>query len=239
MVRKPQKEELSSDEIVESLLADLPCNVQQQVELPSGKTATIKPITFQEEKAMLSLSKKGGDASYALIDQCVSDINKEDILLIDKIYLLFKLRELSFGSSYKFVVGCPGCKRENNIEVDLNNMPVTSLEDSTGTQEITLPMSKKNVKLRLASVADEQYTSQPEIMLENLWRFVVDFEGHTASNIIQKVIQRLPAGDINKMISVVSCEGYGLSTEVRVLCSYCGNDSVMDLPLNKNFFSVS
>lgn len=234
-----QTEELSSDEIVDSLLSDLPFNVTQEVTLPSGKVAKIKPITFEEEKAMISMSKKGGDATNILISKCVSDIEMHDILLVDKIYLLFKLRELSFGSNYRFTVGCPGCKRENNITVDLNNLDVNTLEEADGLQEVVLPMSNKKCVVRLASLADEQYTSQSEIMMDNLWRFVESFEGHKASNVIQKVLRRLPAGDINKIISVASCEGYGIATEVRVVCSHCGHDSVMDLPLNKNFFSVS
>ena len=64
---------------------------------------------------------------------------------------------------------------------------------------------------------------------------------HTLDNdmVIQKVMRQLPAGDINKIMSTVMCEGYGLTTEIRVLCSHCGHDSVMELPLNKNFFSAS
>jgi hypothetical protein len=35
------------------------------------------------------------------------------------------------------------------------------------------------------------------------------------------------------------CEGFGISTEVVARCSACGTDSKMELPLDKNFFSVS
>ena len=227
------------DEMVEDILADVPYNATHTVTLPSGGEATIRPITFEEEKQILSLSKKGVDPSVVLMENCVSDIDKSDILLVDKIYLLFKLRELSFGSVYKFVVGCPSCKQENKISVDLNNMPVVSMEELGREVEIDLPMCKKPAVVKLASMSDEKYIADTEILMDNLWRFVSSINGVEDQMVIQKVLHKLPAGDINKIISIVMCEGYGLTTEIRVLCSNCQHDSVMELPLNKNFFSVS
>jgi len=227
------------DEMVEDILADIPYNSKNIVTLPSGSQATLRPITFEEEKQILSLAKKGVDPSMVLIDSCVSDIDKSDILLVDKIYLLFKLRELSFGSVYKFVVGCPACKQENRISIDLNDMPVVSMEDMGREVEIELPMCKKPAVVKLASMSDEKYISDTEILMDNLWRFISSINGIENDMVIQKVIKKLPAGDINRMISTVMCEGYGLTTEIRVLCSHCGDDSVMELPLNKNFFSAS
>ena len=235
----PAAKKKTVDEMVDDILADVPYNAQNTVTLPSGGVATLRPITFEEEKQILSLSKKGVDPSQVLIENCVSDIDKSDILLVDKIYILFKLRELSFGSVYKFVVGCPSCHQENRISVDLNDMPVVSLEDMGREVEIQLPMCKKPAKVKLASMSDEVYMSDPELLMDNLWRFIISINDVENDMVIQRVIKKLPAGDINTIMSTVMCEGYGLTTEIRVLCSHCGHDSVMELPLNKNFFSAS
>ena len=235
----PAAKKKTVDEMVDDILADVPYNAQNTVTLPSGGVATLRPITFEEEKQILSLSKKGVDPSLVLLDNCVEDIDKSDILLVDKIYLLFKLRELSFGSVYKFVVGCPSCHQENRISVDLNDMPVVSLEDMGREVEIQLPMCKKPAKVKLASMSDEVYMSDPELLMDNLWRFIISINDVENDMVIQKAIKKLPAGDINTIMSTVMCEGYGLTTEIRVLCSHCGHDSVMELPLNKNFFSAS
>ena len=235
----PAAKKKTVDEMVDDILADVPYNAQNTVTLPSGGVATLRPITFEEEKQILSLSNKGVDPSMVLLDACVSDIDKSDILLVDKIYLLFKLRELSFGSVYKFIVGCPSCHAENNISVDLNDMPVVSMEDMGREVEIDLPMCKKPAVVKLASVSDEAYISNPETLMDNIWRFIKSINGVDNDMVIQKVLKKLPAGDINKIMSTLMCEGYGLTTEIRVLCSNCGHDSVMELPLNKNFFSAS
>ena len=236
---KQKEKAVDVNDLLDEIFSDVPYDAEIEVTLPSGKTAKIRPITFEEEKQILSLSKKGGDPSFVLIDKCVSDIDKNDILLIDKVYLLFKLRELSFGSMYKFIVGCPSCNKDQNIEIDLNEMPVNSIENFKKVVDIELPLSKKTAKVRLASVHDEKWISDPEVLLDNLWRFVEDFHGHDNAILIQGAIKRMTAGDVNKLVSTVMCDGFGLSTEVRVICPHCNSDTVMELPLGKNFFSVS
>ena len=234
-----QDTQIDVDSIVGDLLADLPSNAEMEVTLPSGQTAKIKPITFEEEKQMITLAKKGDDPSTLLIDKCVSDINPSRVLLIDKIYLLFKLRELSFGSVYSFRVSCPSCRTQQQLNVDINQMPVMSVEDNSEIVEIELPMCKKTVSVRRASLVDETMASDTLKLLDNLWRFVPVFGGNEDPMVIQAVLSKLPAGDINRIISTIMCEGYGLSTDVMVRCTNCGTDSKMELPLDKNFFSVT
>ena len=239
MTKQQKKSSESVEEQLDEIFADVPYDAEMEVTLPSGKVAKIRPITFEEEKQILSLSKKGSDPSFVLIDKCVTGISKDEILLIDKVYLLFKLREISFGSMYKFIVGCPSCHKEQTIEIDLNDMPVVPMKDFKNVVELELPIMKKMVKIRLASVQDERWVSDAEIILENLWRFVEEFHGHDNTILIQGAIKRLTAGDVNRMVSTVMCDGYGITSEVRVLCPHCQSDTVMDLPLGKNFFSVS
>jgi hypothetical protein len=235
------KEEIVDiDSIVADLLSEVPTHSSKEVTLPSGGVAKIRPITFEEERDIIRANAtQGVDIATVLISKCVEGIEDSEILLVDKLYLLFKLRELSFGAVYDFVVGCPGCKRENNISVDLNNMPVVSLESEDGTETIELPMCKKQVKVRLASVADEKFMANTESLMDNLWRFIIQFDEYDNEMVIQQVIRKLPAGDVTKLVNTITCKGYGLTTDVRVICSHCGHDSVMELPLNQNFFSVS
>ena len=207
------------NDIIEELLSDLPYNAEMEITLPSGGTAKLRPITFEEEKQLVSISKKGDDPSFVLIDRCVTGIEKKDILLVDKIYILFKLRELSFGSSYEFNVTCPHCYKQSTINLDLNEMPVVSLDDASSEVEITLPMSKKSVVVKRASVSDEKFIINNEVLFDNLWRFVKSFAGHEDEMVINGVLKKLPAGDTNKIASTVLCQGYGLTTNITVKCS--------------------
>jgi hypothetical protein len=232
------EQQVDVDSIVDELLGEAPINAEVSVTIPSGKTVTLRPITFEEEKQLVGLSEKGMDPSRLLIEKCVSDLKIDDILLIDKIYILFKLRELSFGSVYKFMASCPACRHQQTISIDINDLPVTEL-DGEDQEEIELPMSKKKIVVRRASVKDEQIVMNTERVFDNLWKFVISFEGNDNPMVIQKVLTKLAAGDINRILSVVMCEGYGLNNEVMFRCGSCGKETPMPLPLTKNFFSAS
>ena len=235
-----EEEIIDIDSIVAGLLSEVSTHSSKEIQLPSGGIAKIRPITFEEEKEIIRAAKtKEQDLPSILIDKCVEGIDKSEILLVDKLYILFKLRELSFGAVYDFVVGCPGCKKENPISIDLNNMPVVPLDNEDGIEVVELPMCKRTAEVKLASVADERYMATTEQLMDNLWRFVERFDEYDNEMIIQQVISKLPAGDVTKLINTVTCKGYGLTTEVRVICAHCGHDSVMELPLNQNFFSLS
>jgi len=232
-------EQKSVDELVDDLLADMPTNAEVEIELPSRKKAVIRPMTFEEERQMVAVSKKQQDPSFVLLSHCVKDIELSELLIIDKIYLLFKIRELSFGSVYKFIMGCPQCGHENHYSIDIDKLPVNRLEEETDFVEMILPMSKKKVKLRLATLKEEEYATDPEKALDNLWRFVLKFEDTDRKDVISKVIRKLPAGDINSMLGKILCEGYGISSEVRVKCDACTYDQPTMLPFTKDFFSVT
>ena len=232
-------EQKSAEELANDLLADVPLNTESIIELPSGKTAKIKPITFEEEKMIVAASNKKEDPSKILLSNCVSDLDLDDILLIDKVYLIFKIRELSFGSVFKFVMGCPACSNENHYSIDIDKLPVKKMELGTNTETFTLPMTKKEVTVRYATVADENKVLEPSLALDNLWRFVTSFAGSDRRDVISRVIKKLPAGDVNTIITKVLCEGYGINSEVRVKCDSCGHDQATTLPLTKDFFSVT
>lgn len=227
------------DSIVDDLLKDSNLKTAMEVKTPSGKMVQVRPITFQEEKEFVSVANRGGDPANLLIDRCTTAKDKASLLLIDKIFLLFKLRELSFGSTYTFSTSCPACKAQQKFDVDLNILPVVHLEDSERVVTVTLPMCGKEVVVRRALMSDEDILSNPVSVMDNLWRFVDSFADNTDEMVIQRVIERLPAGDLNLIMSTITAEGYGLSTDIMFACAKCNHQSPMALPLSKDFFSAS
>jgi len=231
-------EQLNDDEIIEGLLSDIPLSDVASVRLPSGPVVSLKPITFEEEKLLINSSKTNDDPIDILISRCVTSENLGDILFIDKIFLLYKLRQISFGNDYKFRISCPSCGRADEYEAKIDQLDVNEL-DSVDDVEIVLPVCKKTVKVRLATISDERYFKTGDTILDNVWRFVTRVEEHTSKKLISKFIPKLPAGDLNKIISTFMCKGYGLQTEVTIRCVHCGSRNQIDLPLNKDFFTVS
>lgn len=231
-------EQLDDDEIIEGLLSDIPLSDVASVRIPSGPVVSLKPITFEEEKLLINSSKNKQDPLDILLSRCVISEELGDILFIDKIFLLYKLRQISFGNDYKFRLACPSCGTTDQFEAKIDQLDVVELE-STEPVEIELPVCKKKVTVRRAAMSDEKYFRSGDSILDNVWRFVMSVEEHTSRKLISKFVPKLPAGDLNKIISTFMCKGYGLQTEVTIRCAHCDARNQVDLPLNKDFFTVS
>lgn len=230
--------QLDDDEIIEGLLSDIPLSDVASVRIPSGPIVSLKPITFEEEKLLINSSKNKQDPLDILLSRCVTSEELGDILFIDKVFLLYKLRQISFGNDYKFRMACPDCGTTDQFEAKIDQLDVVDLE-STEPVEIELPVCKKKVSVRLATISDEKYFRSGDSILDNVWRFVMSVEEHTSRKLISKFVPKLPAGDLNKIISTFMCKGYGLQTEVTIRCAHCDARNQVELPLNKDFFTVS
>lgn len=227
----------TADELVDEILGGSHF-AETEVILPSGQTVRLTPINFEVEKQMISREDAPEDNIDFILEKCVKGADLDDILAIDANYILFKIREISYGPEYKFVIGCPACGSEQNFSVNVDKLPVERLED-TGPVTMTLPILGKEVVVRRATRADKQWMSDGEVLLDSLWRFVKSIDGHDRRDVISKVIPNLAAGDVDTLVGAVTAKDYGLQTTIRIKCNDCGHDGPIELPLTQGFFSVS
>ena len=239
---------LSEDQIIAKLLENVPSIEEVAIELPSrnkfynlqdpSKPITIRPMTFNDERAMMSNKNVNVDVLNVLLSRCVSNINISDILQFDKLYLIIKLRELSYGDKYNAVIPCTNCRRDNEVNFEMAQLNVNYVEDDlTDPQEITLPVLNKKLKVRFPRVQDESYFANSEHAINNLWRFVVEFDGHSSPTLISKIIPQLPLKDAHRLLESISSAKYGIDTKVRFLCNYCSHNEIMDMPVTTDFFT--
>lgn len=231
-------ENKSADDIVDELFKDSDIKSLQEVIIPSGRTVHIRPITWEIEKELVSENVDTNAITKFMIDRCTTGVDYEDLLSADATYILFKIRELSYGSIFKFVLGCPSCKAEQEYSVDISDLPVEHM-DEISEVEVELPVSKKTVKVRRATMEDVGMTDTAAKAMDNIWRFVKSFEGIDRKDVISKVMKRLSAGDIETIMQAVNGAGYGIQTKIRTVCNQCGYDGAIELPLSQSFFSVS
>lgn len=236
-------------DIIEDLLKDLQVTDSVQVTLPSEnrgysfleneEPVSLRPLTYEDEKALVSSSKAGNDAISTLISRCVDGVIVEELYDFDKLFLLLKLREISYGDDYKSLIICPLCKAENPVTVLLSELSVNPVpDDFSDPCEVFLKGIKKTIRLRYPRTKDEKFLADSEKTYDNLWRFVVDIEGVTDKVIITEVLKRLPLIDHKTILNSLKLP-YGVETKVNFQCSKCGGGSVINLPINENFFNVS
>ena len=67
---------------------------------------------------------------------------------------------------------------------------------------------------------------------------MTEIEGHTDKSIISAVMDKLPLKDVRTILNAIKSE-YGVDTKIKFSCKDCGGVSVVDLPIDANFFDVS
>lgn len=248
MITNNPQNDAAKQEIIEELLKELPTDVAVAVELPSECRAydledpempvTIRPMTFEDEKSIVS-AKKEEDPVNLVLQKCVTNIKVNDLLPMDKLYLIMKLREISYGDDYNTLLICKHCGAENPTTVKLSQLNVNPVpDDFEDPTTITLPELQKEVVVRLPRVKDERLFADSAAALEQLWRFVVSIDNHTDKSIISAVIDRLPLKDVRTILNAIKSE-YGVDTNIKFACKDCGGVSVVDLPIDASFFDVN
>lgn len=237
-----------TDDILASLLENVPTSNEIAVDLPSknkyytlidpAAPITIRAMTFKDEKAMVSNKNVDIDIINTLLSRCVSNISISQILLIDKLFLIMKIREVSYGDEYGATILCSSCRKNNNVKFNLAKLRVNYIpKGHTDPISTTLPILKKNIKIRLPRILDEQYLVNTDSTVTNLWRFIEEIEGHTSKQIISKVAENLPLQDAHKVLNVIGGDGLGIDTKVQFVCDYCSHAEVIQLPITSDFFT--
>lgn len=127
------------------------------LELQDG-VVEVHAIRVFEEKMMSSGIGSPNDRINRMIGSCLkTPIPVENLLLVDRFFLLFQLAALSYTPTRDLNVKCPNCKEGVEKTVDLSkDFQVHYLdEDVEEPIEVELPVSKHKVSLKFLRVKDE------------------------------------------------------------------------------------
>tara|TARA_R110000824_G_scaffold232537_1_gene420648 strand:- start:1126 stop:1896 length:771 start_codon:yes stop_codon:yes gene_type:complete len=240
----PQNDEA----VIADLLKDVPIQDAIGVELPSrnkfykllngAQQIFVRPMTFADEKALVSTKHANVDVLNVLLARCVSNVDVPSLLLMDKLFLIMKIREISYGNDYKVTINCPSCRRENKVSFDLSLLQTRFIEEDFEIPiPVKLPVLKKEITIRLPRVADEGYLQNAEISAANLWRFIESVDGHTKKTIVSGVLGKLPIKDMHTILKTINSDNYGIDPNVRFACTYCSHHEAMELPISADFFT--
>ena len=245
----PETQVLSEEEQVASILEHLPAETEVEVVLPTkgifyfGKEMSIKirPMTFEDEKSLITGSRSADfNAANYLLSRCVQNIDVEKLVIIDKVFLLIKLREISYGKDYKVGVVCGQCGFENVLNLEMDKLLVTDVPEDFNylNHPVFLEGIQKEAELSVATVAEEHFL-QGEGLANNLWRFIQKIGGIDNPTVIAQVIEKLPIADVHNIVKHIMLSQYGVQPQVRYACDKCTKSNLISLPIDENFFSVN
>jgi len=257
-IRKPEETEAATPVVegkLDDAVAELLSNVKDygewhSIELPSrGKAyvqsdgfVQVRALRFAEEKKLRSIKSpaQGTKIIKSIFVDCVMGLEYDAMTITDKNYILFKIRELSYGNDYPVVVPCEHCSSKNTLNVEIDQIPVNyAPDDYEEPITITLPDSDQDVLFVSPRCKDEQYLSNVEQITDNLWRFAISVGKYKEEKVRKAFFEATTVKDVATFRQSILDEKYGLESDMSFECADCGNVSKAVIPFNESFFSVS
>lgn len=237
----------------------LPSNGRLYTNLNIPKEINLRAMSTLDEKIRLA-SNNPFKTTPALIKNCLvgSDFDTEDLKLFDLYFLMFKLREITYGSDYKVDITCRSCKNKQKVNVDLSSLEVNMLDDNDAEPFIIeLPKSKDRLACRYLSCKDlnELQNEVKRIQMKNpdINESDVSFIPGLCTRVVSindevlpkhkmiQYMQEMHAMDYNyfdkKYIEITNKPGINLN--YIETCEHCGTPMVFEVPILGEFFSPS
>lgn len=222
-----------------------------------GSEVTIRSMTTFEEK--MRLGNQGFWRTMCnILDAVViapKGYESKYMTLFDFYFLMYKMRTVSYGPTYKVSVKCPNCGKNEIVAVNLDDLEVVYLpDDFVEPFKIgPLPRSKDTLECRFTRVADQinmekrakeildkypDYQGDPEYIL-GIAAQIVSINGETKTPPeIEKYVEQMPAMDSAYYFQAYQrvSKDVGLNTLCTGTCSACGEELKFSLPFNSEFF---
>jgi hypothetical protein len=240
------------EKLVDKLLGNIPKDLAFSVNLPSkGKFyksynpsvgVKVRPMTFKDESMLI---QKNNEANFTPIDyileNCVQGVDSEELISMDILSILFKIREVSYGDNYKVTTKCPHCDTDNVLDFKMSILPINHVEDNVkDPREVLLPVTNVTAMVRFPRRRDDKgFTTNPN----NVWRFVESINGCEDKAQIAEVLNdpRFPLKDMKTLLTAISLVEYGVVTEAEYSCCNegCEKTSIVTMNIGADFFSVN
>lgn len=222
----------------------------------SKETLEIKPMTAREEDILTSRAYiKNGTVLTELMKSCLVDktINPDDLISGDRNALLVSLRITGYGADYEVEVDCPECSVKNKQTFDLSSLQIKRLEVDPvevgqNLFELTLPVTKKSVRVRFLTGNDEQEMmiiaqrrkksgfETTSSITDRLSRSIVSIGGIKDRNKINTFVRNIPARDSLALRKFLDKYEPGIDMKSWMTCTSCHEESEVKLPMGVSFF---
>ena len=229
---------------------DLPCGyIDRQGVLHTE--IQVREMTGNEEDLLAAKKIKAAKKMNAVMAACVerigtitdkAEITKAipEMLLGDRVFILFAIRRVSFGDVYVVNEICPACERTGTYPVDLNLLETKKMPDVMKRTFTEVLPSGRTVKFHLPTGLDEMRvadmaTGMDDLSITMLMR-VETIEDRRAT---LEGLKALPSKDRNVLRSLFDTHEGGVDTGVDYDCSACGATFKRDLSLDAGFFFPS
>ncbi len=230
---------------------DLPCGYIDA----SGvlhKEIVIREMTGEEEDLLSSTKTKPNKKMNGLMSACIERIGTitdkgkisyivPNLLIGDRVFIIFAIRRVSVGDEYNVEETCPSCNKLGFYPVDLSALDIIPMPDPMLRSFTITLASGTTVKFHTPSGLDEQAASTVGTDEDQMSRYLImrldEIDGKRVD--LQKV-KKLKFRDRNEIRAAYTkyCEG-GVDTGMDFTCDSCEHVFKKDLNIDGGFFFPS
>ena len=220
------------------------------------ETIDIKAMTAKEEDILTSraLIKKGTVITH-LLKSCMTNksIDPDEMLSGDRNALMTAVRITGYGADYNVEVDCPACGERSKQGFNLAELPIKRLDispvsDGANLFEFQLPSTKKTVRFRFLTGADEaeisviqerkkkQGMAAENLVTQRLMFAIQSIDGITDKTKISMFIRNMPARDSLALRKHIDKHEPGIEMKSWMDCPACLEHAEVRLPIGAAFF---
>jgi hypothetical protein len=227
--------------------------VYESIGLQPNQSVHVRAMTIAEEK-VLSTPRlvRSGQALDKIFESCLMEnVDSNNLLVVDRTFLLFYIRGISYGPSYEVSIKCPSCQESFEDEINLDSLQVSHADDNFDDDICAeLPHSGLKIWYRLPRGSDEKNLSRHrQHMIKGLGNQMLDdtivkrnimltnrIEHFKDRTEIEQIINNLSVLDSNFLRDKISDPPFGVDTSVNITCPLCYHEWEMEVPIDVNFF---
>jgi|TARA_B100000902_G_scaffold387192_1_gene430925 hypothetical protein len=215
------------------------------------KTLKVTYLNASDENLLASPAvQQAGTLVESLLTKKIldKDIVVSDMPDCDKEAVLIFLRNTAFGSDYTVTLTDPKTKKEFETTLDLSVLKLKEsnvVVDEKNEFEYLLEQSKKKIKLKFLSPADELYLQEIDkrykndpinpYMTKQLERMVTEIDGVRDPMTISQMIQTMPIKDSQSIRKVIRENTPGLDLNIPTTTP-SGEEMKVRISLGVEFF---
>ena len=218
---------------------------------------TLRTMTTAEEMRRMSSTDFPYKAMSEIIKACIvsgPELHPYDMCLGDYLFLLYKLRSVTYGPNYKVTTTCPYCTNQNIDSIDLDDLEVREFDlDMYDYMSFELPQTKKKIKLKMQTPRmldnvqekvkhhikkSNDKTINPELIY-SISSMIDTIDGESFNSFdIEEWVKGLPMLDTQTiLIYADKLNGYiGITNKLEVECAICKLTYNTNLRINNQFF---
>ena len=210
-----------------------------------------RPLTTLEVKKLATMGNQVDETFNEIISGAVTGIDLEDLLVADKLYIIFWLRANTYkDSGFSVEFNCLKCNSKSEYEFQMDNVNVLEIrEDYDEDRILELPISGEKVTVKYLRVKNENVVSnflknssnsltKYDTQLLELASSIDTIDGENVPSLLNKYnfLSDIDPTDFAYLVSYLNSFEIGVDKVMTVKCGKCGGESPTGITFRPKFF---